>query len=99
MLRKQFLRDFYHDTIQKIASKQYVTGRYVANVMATLKEFLTSVPLPPQPVISRWGTCIDAVVYLPEHCTELKEIIEHFDSCCRTFIDTWYELLSDQQTK
>lgn len=40
---------------------------------------LPNVPLPPQPILTRWGTWISAVLYIAEHFSALKTIFEALD--------------------
>jgi hypothetical protein len=37
-------------------------------------------PLPPQPVLTRWGTWLDAAEYYCETYTVIEEIVNNFDS-------------------
>lgn len=48
------------------------------------KENLPGTPLPPEPVVTRWGTWIRAAVFYAEHFQKLKEIVSQFedDSQC-----------------
>ena len=36
--------------------------------------------MPPKPIITRWGTWIDAAVYYCDHFAEVKSIVDSFDS-------------------
>ncbi|KAJ4439533.1 hypothetical protein ANN_07657 [Periplaneta americana] len=38
------------------------------------------IPLPPQPVLTRWGTWLDAVNYYAEHYGKIMELIDALDS-------------------
>ncbi|KAK5650405.1 hypothetical protein RI129_001434 [Pyrocoelia pectoralis] len=44
-----------------------------------LHEHLKDVPLPPQPVLTRWGTWIEAALFYCEHYKEFKNIVDGFD--------------------
>lgn len=39
------------------------------------KEKLPEVPLPPEPVVTRWGTWLNAAIFYAKHFTELKTLI------------------------
>src|SRR5258705_5850415 len=39
------------------------------------KEKLPDVPLPPEPVITRWGTWLNAAIFLANHYAGIKEVI------------------------
>jgi len=43
------------------------------------KEKLPDVPLPPEPVITRWGTWLNAAIFLANHYAGIKEVILGFD--------------------
>src|SRR5258705_9011695 len=43
------------------------------------KEKLPDVPLPPEPVITRWGTWLNAATFLVNHYAGIKEVILGFD--------------------
>lgn len=40
---------------------------------------LPNIPLPPQPILTRWGTWIEAIVYLAEHLDDLIKVFDKFD--------------------
>src|SRR3978361_1849792 len=39
------------------------------------KEKLPEVPLPPEPVVTRWGTWLNAAIFYAKYFTELKTLI------------------------
>lgn len=39
------------------------------------KEAMPNVPLPPEPIITRWGTWIEAAIFCADHFDQLKRII------------------------
>ena len=41
-----------------------------------------SLPLPPNPVVTRWGTWLEAVSFYANHFDEIKHVIEDL---CRSF--------------
>ena len=43
--------------------------------VALFRQILPSISLPPKPVITRWGTWIDAVVYYAEHLEEISALV------------------------
>ncbi|KAJ4450619.1 hypothetical protein ANN_02047 [Periplaneta americana] len=47
------------------------------------------IPLPPQPVLTRWGTWLDAVNYYAEHYGKIMEVLEDI-----LFIDSNFKIVS-----
>ncbi|CAH1107049.1 unnamed protein product [Psylliodes chrysocephalus] len=43
------------------------------------EEKLPGVPLPPKPVITRWGTWLEAVFFYFEHCDEIQLVMSEFN--------------------
>jgi hypothetical protein len=58
------------------------------------KQKASSLPLPPHPVLSRWGTWHDAVLYYCENYTTIEDIFEGFDSSESSSIRVVKELFS-----
>lgn len=44
-----------------------------------LKELYPNLPLPPKPIVIRWGTWLEACEYYSDHFSEIKNIIEQLD--------------------
>lgn len=44
------------------------------------KEKIPNVPLPPEPVVTRWGTWIEAVLFYNEHFEAIQGVVNDFDS-------------------
>jgi hypothetical protein len=42
------------------------------------KEKLPNVPLPPEPVVTRWGTWLDAEIFQANHYSHIKNIVLDF---------------------
>ncbi len=49
------------------------------NRVQLLKEMYPDLPLPPQPVITRWGTWLDAVQYYVDHYEEIRDVVQNID--------------------
>lgn len=43
------------------------------------REELPNVPLPPEPIITRWGTWLEAALFYAKHLNNIKKVIESFD--------------------
>lgn len=61
------------DNVKKIFNK-------APKRIAKFKETLPNMPLPPKPVLTRWGTWLDAVAYYDTNFDQIKEIINTFNS-------------------
>ncbi|KAB0805292.1 hypothetical protein PPYR_02262 [Photinus pyralis] len=44
------------------------------------KEMLPNTPLPPEPVLTRWGTWLNAAFFYNTHFEKIKEVVAQFDS-------------------
>ena len=54
-------------TVKKIFSK-------APSRINAFKKVLPTTPLPPQPVVTRWGTWLEAAFYYAEHVDKIKEV-------------------------
>ncbi|CAH1109630.1 unnamed protein product [Psylliodes chrysocephalus] len=86
--------DNFVDNVKKIFLK-------APSRVKTFKEMFSALPLPPKPIITRWGTCIKAVCYFQHHYNEVRTVLESFDPRssvairnCRELMDK-PELLAD----
>ena len=60
------------------------------------KEIAPGLPLPPQPIITRWGIWLDAVVYYAKHYRVVVQIINTFNEHDCAAIPRVKYLFSDQ---
>lgn len=44
------------------------------------RELLPTLPLPPEPVLTRWGTWLEAVSYYAEHFSEVKTVLDSLNA-------------------
>uniref|UniRef100_A0A2S2PVX4 DUF659 domain-containing protein n=1 Tax=Sipha flava TaxID=143950 RepID=A0A2S2PVX4_9HEMI len=51
------------------------------------KEMLPGLPLPPEPVITRWGTWIEAVIFNANNYEDIKSVIEKLDNDSSASVD------------
>lgn len=63
------------------------------------REKAPNIPLPPQPVLTRWGTWIIAAVYFCEHFEILKDIISGLNRDDATSIEKAQDLFNDSDMK
>ena len=61
------------------------------------KSTTPSVPLPPEPVITRWGTWIDAAIYYCDHFQIVKRVIEILNPDYAAAIASAKKLYSDSE--
>lgn len=63
------------------------------------KEMAPNIPLPPQPVLTRWGTWLKAATYFCEHIEIVKTIIMGLNKDDSTSIEKAQDLMSDENVK
>jgi len=78
-----------HLIAEKIRANYCKVDKIIANVkkvflkapyrIATFKDKAPNIPLPPAPVLTRWGTWIRAAVYYCEHLEIIKSIVDSLD--------------------
>jgi len=59
------------------------------------KDEAPAVPLPPTPVITRWGTWLDAAVYYADHVTDIRKVFNKLDPEDAVAIQKCHTLLND----
>jgi len=60
------------------------------------RKVLPNISLPPQPIITRWGTWINAAIYYCENIQNIRNIIEQFDTDNAVSILQAKEVLSEK---
>lgn len=63
------------------------------------KEKLSNVPLPPEPVVTRWGTWIEAVLFYNENFEAIKGVVNDFDSAESMTVCQSKEAFNDSSIK
>jgi uncharacterized protein YoxC len=63
------------------------------------KEMYNNLPLPPEPVITRWGSWLRSVEYYAKHFTEFSNVVKMLDSEDSAFIEETKELIKCQRLK
>lgn len=63
------------------------------------KEKLPGVPLPPEPIITRWGTWLEAVLFYSQHFDQIKEVVEELDSNDASSIGESKEAIQDESIR
>ncbi|KAL4120582.1 hypothetical protein QTP88_013250 [Uroleucon formosanum] len=69
----------YYKNVDQLISEMKKTFLKCPKRIAVLKEKYPELPNPPRPVITRWGTWINAVKYYCTNFNELKFILEEFE--------------------
>lgn len=69
----------YYKNVDQLVSEMKKTFLKCPKRIAVLKEKCPELPNPPRPIITRWGTWINAVKYYCTNFNELKSIIEEFE--------------------
>jgi len=62
--------------------------------MDTFKTMAPGIPLPPQPIVTRWSTWLTAALYYCEHFPIIEAIINQFDKGDAISIAKCQQLLS-----
>lgn len=85
MLHVTCLAHGLHRVAEHIRSLYPTVDRLVSNVkkiflkapsrVLLFKEMAPEIPLPPQPVLTRWGTWLSAALYYAEHFEKIQEIV------------------------
>ncbi|KAG7171882.1 CGG triplet repeat-binding protein 1-like 1, partial [Homarus americanus] len=76
-----------------------VMGRFIANAPLrcdVFKEIAPQLALPPQPILTRWGTWISAVLYYASNLDKFQDIITSLDDKDSSAIHIVKELLQDR---
>ncbi|MGH9700798.1 MAG: DUF domain-containing protein [Candidatus Acidiferrales bacterium] len=60
------------------------------------KDYLPNVPLPPQPILTRWGTWIEAALFYADNFQGFKNVVESFDVDTSTSITDCQQILKNK---
>jgi hypothetical protein len=69
------------------------------NRVAKFRDMCPEIPLPPEPVITRWGSWLMAVEYYTKYFDKFSEVIQHFDGEESVFIEELQELVNNFNLK
>lgn len=73
------IRYIFHDPNDLIANVKKIFVKAPYRVRA-FQEACPDIPLPPEPVLTRWGTWLEAVVYYDEHYNAIQSVVSKFDA-------------------
>jgi len=88
------IRKYVPKVDQLISNEKKIFLKAPARVN-TFKEIASTIPLPPQPVLTRWATWPKAAFYYCEHFDTIKNIITKFDKNDAVSIEYVLDLLSN----
>lgn len=74
----EFIRGSFEDVDGLISNCKKIFLKCPARLNA-FKEALPDTPLPPRPVITRWGTWLSAALYYARNFDDVKDLLETFD--------------------
>jgi hypothetical protein len=61
------------------------------------KEMMENIPLPPQPILTRWGTWIEAALFYAEHIGKFKNVVQSFDAASSQCIADCQQLFAKSE--
>jgi hypothetical protein len=73
------IRENYVDVDKLISNIKKMFVKALQKVQK-FKQDTLSLSLPPQPVLTRWGTWLEATMYYCENYSTIEEIVSNFDS-------------------
>jgi len=88
-IRKQFPEiDAFISNVKKIFLK-------CPSRVLKFKEMAPGIPMPPQPILTRWGTWLSAAIYYCENYQLIKSVVMGFDKEDAVAIENAQKLLND----
>lgn len=98
-----------HRVCEQIRCCYPLLDRFIANAKKAFtkapsrnllfKQMYPDVPLPPQPITTRWGTWIEAVAYYAKHFEKFEDVLAHLDEDESASVETVKELLQNPSLK
>ncbi|KAL4107434.1 hypothetical protein QTP88_017776 [Uroleucon formosanum] len=92
------IRCNYSEVDQLIATIKKIFLKAPSRV-SKFKEMYPDLNLPPEPIITRWGTWLEAVQYYCDHFDKIKNVISNFDTESATAIEKANSLMQDINLK
>lgn len=98
-----------HRVCEKITESNPKIDGLIANVKkvflkapsraALFRDCAPDIPFPPQPIITRWGTWLEAVGYYAKHFENIQSVVAALDSDDSQFVKRARELLNDAEVR
>ncbi|KAJ4444087.1 hypothetical protein ANN_05876 [Periplaneta americana] len=85
---------FSGDVMYPCADKNSI--KYTTMRVLLFQTIAPGIPLPPQPVLTHWGTWLNAVNYYAEHYSKIMEVIDALDSTDSSAVAAVKSLPSEQ---
>jgi len=92
-----------------ISNKYDLVNKFISNMKKIFvkcpsrrelfEEYSFGVPLPPKPIVTRWGTWLNAVRYYASYFELIEDIVYMFDSDEAVCISVVHELLKNEHLK
>jgi hypothetical protein len=92
------MRESYSDVDKLIANGKKIVVKAPLR-MQKFKEQAPSLPLPPKPILTRWGTWLDAAHYYCTHYSVIENIFNKFDRDDSSSIRTVQDLFSSTMSR
>ena len=89
------IRHYFSDVDQFISNMKKIFIKAPSRKQK-FKEVASGVPLPPQPVLTRWGTWLQAAIYYFEHYNQIIGVVNTFDAEDSSAIKVVKSLLSQK---
>lgn len=89
------IRELYPKVDLLIANVKKIFIKCPSRVLK-FKEMLPGTPLPPEPIVTRWGTWLDASIYYCTHFESIKNIVNSFDDQDASSIKIAKDVLTDK---
>jgi hypothetical protein len=61
-----------------------------------IRERILDIPLPPEPIVTRWGTWLDAACYYVENLDSFKKIVLEFPESASEAIKDYQNVLKNK---
>ncbi|KAL4136113.1 hypothetical protein QTP88_007679 [Uroleucon formosanum] len=98
MVKAETIRCNYSEVDQLIATIKKIFLKASSRV-SKFKEMYPDINLPPEPIITRWGTWLEAVQYYCDHFDKIKNVISNFDTESAAAIEKANSLMQDINLK
>lgn len=92
------IRQEYGNVNQLISSTKKVFLKAPSRVQS-YKDQLPNLALPPEPIITRWGTWLKAVLFYAENFDSVKQVVDQFDSSAAIAIQSSKRAFEDNSIK
>lgn len=92
------IRSSYPDVDQLIATVKKIFLKAPSRVLK-FKELYPDLNLPPEPILTRWGTWLEAALYYCEHFEKIKNIISSLNTETATAIDKANNMMENNNLK